>query len=155
MIKNRTETIQSLIYQTVEESKRSRAEIAEDCGDLYSHFSRKINPNDPVRFPAEQIVPPIRSTRDSRILYFIVRQTSDITGLVLVKDRPRKVLFDPAEYAEHSVLIADYQRALSKWIEKKAETDEVIKRIDELRGELLAVRKAVLTKNRQKELFQP
>jgi hypothetical protein len=146
------ETIQDLIYQTVDEGKKPRAEIAEDCGDLYSHFSRKINPNDPVKFPAEQLIPLIRSTRDPRILHFIVRHTSDITGLILVKDRPRKIAHESEEYAHTMTIMTDVQKAYAKWLSCNSEVEDLIKQIDRLRAELIRLRKAVVSGNRQKEL---
>lgn len=150
---NKIETLADLVYRTVEESPKERAEIADDCGDLYSMFSRKINPNDNVRFPADQIAPLIRSTRDPRVLEFIVSKTSDVTGLILVKDRPRKVMADPRDYAHTMTVITDFQRALGNWLEAKAAADEVMSKIDKLRSELLAVRKAIQTNNKQKDLF--
>ena len=147
------EDINWLIYEVVEESDISRAEIADACGQLYSTFQRQVNPHDPYRFPADQLVPLVKATRDRRILDFLVSETYDVLGLTLVKDRPRKVLFDDNEFSDHFELVAHYQKRLTEWRNGKISDEQMLKIIDYLRGELLAVRKAVKTRNRQPELF--
>jgi len=158
------ETLASVLAQAEEDAIAgvggrapiSRAEIAEDCGQLYSLFSRQLNPNDPIHFPADQLIPFILATGDARPLEFLVRHTAHVTGLVLVKDRPRWRPL-PQLILRHQKLLNDYATQLFGWINNELSKTEMLKTLDRVRGEILSVRRAVAKSKegdpRQKKLF--
>src|SRR4030042_303961 len=99
-----------LLSRVVEESAVPRAELAEACGELYSTFNRQVNPNDPVNFPAELLIPLVKSARDPRILEFLVSECYEELGLVLVKDSCRAVN-KPEGLAGHIEAVTEYLNA--------------------------------------------
>lgn len=150
-LRKRTDMNQ-LISETVEQASLPRPEIADACGQLYGTFNRQVNINDAFRFPADQVLPLMRATRDPRILEWLVAETWDLFHCVLVKEHPKKIMFNPEELAGHLELMTEYMQQLARWTQGKVKDEEMIELLDKLRAELIAVRKAVSTRNRQPEL---
>jgi hypothetical protein len=148
----RETSIDTLIYLSVVESGNERGAIAEAVGDPLSYFSKKINPDDiTCHIKPHQLLPLIQSSRDSRIIEWLVQKTWPLFGMVLVKTRP-KVMFKGEDFSEHIKKLVEYEAALGKWRNREMNTSEMVKVIDKLQGEIASVRLAVQTENRQPEL---
>lgn len=138
-------TLRQLIAQVVEQASLhgiERAEIAESCGELYSTFNRQVSVNDTIRFPAECLPALIQITRDPRILEWLVSQTHEQTGLLLIKDRARSARV-PADVVDIHCLSAEFANELAQWVAGGRNSGELLKAVDRLAGELAAIRMVV------------
>lgn len=148
--------VKLLMHETIETATKAGMErglVAEACGaSSLSLFARATNPGDTPAPHAEWVLPLIKFTRDPRILEWLARETWNELGLILVKDHPKKILKSGPDLKEHRNLVESYALMLQEWKAGKVNDLDLIRMLDLLRSELIAVRNAVKTKNAQQGL---
>lgn len=67
-------TIDELLWQVVEHSRKSSQELADELGVSYSTFRRMLNPEDSYNFPLSLVIPLCLATKDTRLLEHLARR---------------------------------------------------------------------------------
>jgi len=141
-------SIAAAIYETIHKSKLSIDELADEIGCSPSLLYKISNINEPVELKLSRLIPLMRATKN----YSILKHLAHRSGFILVKvPRARKMQQD--DLAQCSLVMAEFQAALARYVKGEIAADEVHGAVDQALTTVASAKKMIEADTPQGDLF--